>query len=63
MVRSARVKKRRRNPSDVREVRELESQLTLKTGRIGWHKIMTDASREETIQKVLSVLKNEIQSH
>lgn len=62
-VRSARVKKRRRNPSDVREVRELESQLTLKTGRIGWHKIMTDASREETIQKVLSVLKNEIQSH
>ena len=62
-VRAARVKKRRRNPSDVREVRELESQLTLKTGRVGWHKIMTDGSREETIQKVLSVLKNEIQSH
>ena len=61
-VRAARVKNRKRNPSDVREVRELESQLNLKTGRIHWHKIMTDGSREETIQKVLHILKEEIQS-
>lgn len=57
-VRAARIKKRKRNPSDVREVKELESQLTLKTGRVNWHKIMTDGPRDQTIQKVLVVLKS-----
>lgn len=56
-VRTQRVKQRKRNPSDIRKEQELESQLSLETGPITWHKINTNGSREQTINKVTDVLK------
>lgn len=56
-VRKERVRRRKRTPSDVRKVEELESQLTLKTGKISWHKINTNQIKEETIEEVVTLLK------
>lgn len=56
-IRVDRIQKRKRNPSDVRERKELEEQLTYETGDVSWHKIMTDKSREETFSLALSELK------
>ena len=57
-VRKERVRRRKRTPSDVRKVQELESQLNLKTGKITWHKINTNQIKEETIEQVVALLKN-----
>ena len=59
-VREERVKTRLRNPSDVRDRAELDSQLTLETGKITWHPIMTDKSREKTLQTALHTLRHEL---
>ena len=59
-VREERVKTRLRNPSDVREKAQLETQLTIETGPITWHKIMTDGAREKTLQKALSFIRQAI---
>lgn len=56
-VRTNRVEKRLRNPSDVRSYEELQKQLTIETGPISWHKIMTDAPREKTTKQALRILK------
>ena len=40
--------------------KELQKQLHLETGRISWHKIMTDGAREKTTEQVLRILKKEI---
>ncbi len=55
-VRLKRVESRKRNPSDVRTQSDLEKQLTLETGTVTWHKIMTDKTREETLEEALAVL-------
>ena len=59
-VRTERVKTRLRNPSDVKEQEQLEAQLSIKTGPITWHRIMTDGSREKTLQKALSFVRQTI---
>lgn len=59
-VRAERVEKRLRNPSDVHSSEELQKQLHLETGRISWHKIMTDGAREKTTEQALRILKKEI---
>ncbi|MBQ7412897.1 MAG: AAA family ATPase [Alphaproteobacteria bacterium] len=56
-IREERIKTRLRNPSDVKERAELDRQLNLDTGKITWTKIMTDTSRDKTLQKALAVLK------
>ena len=61
-VREERVKTRLRNPSDVRDRAELDSQLQLDTGKITWHKIMTDKSRDKTLQEALRVLRHKLHS-
>lgn len=55
-VRLDRVQKRKRNPSDVRTEEDLEKQLTLNTGNVTWLKVLTDKSREETLESVLKIL-------
>ena len=62
-VREERVKTRLRNPSDVRDRAELDSQLQLDTGTIRWHKIMTDKSREKTLQEALHILRRVLHPH
>ena len=59
-VREERVKKRVRNPSDVKKKSDLDEQLNIDTGNITWNKIMTDVSRSKTLQKALHVLKREM---
>ena len=59
-VRAERVKKRLRNPSDVKDKTVLDSQLNIDTGKITWHKIMTDGPREKTIHRAIHILKREI---
>ena len=59
-VRSERVQTRKRNPSDIRREEELDIQLHLKTGRVTWHRIMTDGPKEKTVQKAFRILKKEI---
>ena len=56
-VREERVKSRLRNPSDVRDRAELDSQLNLDTGKVTWHKVMTNQPRYKTLQRALHVLK------
>ena len=56
-VREERVKSRLRNPSDVRDRAELNRQLTLETGKITWHTIMTDGHRLKTIALALHQLR------
>lgn len=56
-VRTERVEKRLRNPSDVRSYEELQKQLTIETGDISWYKIMTDAPREQTTKQAFHILK------
>ena len=55
-VRLDRIQKRKRNPSDVRTQEDLTKQLSLDTGEVHWLKIMTDKSREETLDAALDVL-------
>ncbi len=55
-VRLGRVESRKRNPSDVRTQEDLEKQLTLETGIVTWPKIITNKSREETLQDALEIL-------
>ena len=62
-VREERVKTRLRNPSDVRDRAELDSQLQLDTGKITWHKIMTDKTREKTLQEALRILRHTLHPH
>ena len=62
-VREERVKTRLRNPSDVRDRAELDSQLQLNTGTIRWHKIMTDKKREKTVQEALRILRHTLHPH
>lgn len=52
-VRAERIRTRKRNPSDIRDVADLEDQLTLNTGRIHWNKIMTDQPKEATVQQAM----------
>ena len=59
-VREERVKKRIRNPSDVKKKSDLDEQLNIDTGNVTWHKIMSDESRTKTLQKALHVLKREM---
>lgn len=56
-VRTERVKTRLRNPSDIKKKNQLETQLTIETGVITWHKVMTDGPREKTLQKALSFIR------
>ncbi len=56
-VRLKRVQSRKRNPSDVRTQEDLEKQLSLETGNVTWPKIITDKSREETVQSAIDLLK------
>ena len=55
-IRLDRIQKRKRNPSDVRTLEDLEKQLSLETGEVTWLKITTDKSREETLDAALDVL-------
>ncbi len=55
-VRTERVMKRKRNPSDVRDKAELERQLCLETGPITWNQINSDQDRKQTIQTALDIL-------
>ncbi|MDY6407516.1 MAG: AAA family ATPase [Pseudomonadota bacterium] len=57
-IREERVKTRLRNPSDVRDRAELDEQLTFNTGHITWHKIMTDKSRDKTVQEALRTVRH-----
>lgn len=59
-VRTERVKHRKQTPSDIRKEDELECQLSLKTGKIIWHKINTNQIKEETINDVINLLKKHI---
>ncbi len=61
-IRTERVQKRLRNPSDVRSPEELTEQLTLETGSIHWHRIMTDGPKEKTVEKAYKILKKEIKA-
>lgn len=60
-VRTMRVKRRKRNPSDIRKEDELESQLNLKTGKISWKIVDTSGTKEETMKKVSAILKKDLQ--
>ena len=62
-VREERVKTRLRNPSDVRDRAELDSQLQLNIGEVRWHKIMTDKTREKTLQEALRALRHILHPH
>ena len=62
-VREERVKTRLRNPSDVRDRTELDSQLEWETGPITWHKVMTNKTREKTVQEALRILRHTLRPH
>ena len=62
-VREERVKTRQRNPSDVRDRKELDSQLQLETGTIRWHRVMTDKTRDKTVQEALKILHHALHPH
>ena len=62
-VREKRVKTRLRNPSDVRDRAELDSQLKLDIGEVHWHKIMTDKTRDKTVQEALHILRRVLHPH
>ncbi len=57
-VRAKRVMNRKRNPSDVRDMAELERQLHLETGPITWEQINSDQERAETIKAAMKILRN-----
>lgn len=59
-VRTERVRKRKKAPSDVRKEDELECQLCLETGAIAWHIINTDMQKDKTMRQVISVLKRHL---
>ena len=56
-VRASRVQMRLNNPSDVKKTSELVSQLSQEVGQINWKRIDSSGNRDETLTKVLNVLK------
>lgn len=55
-VRTERVMKRKRNPSDIKKRKVLEKQLTYDVGKITWNEIDSSGSREQTVQNALDIL-------
>ena len=59
-VRTERVQKRLRNPSDVRDRSELENQLQLDTGLISWFLVSTDGPRQKTLDRAIHVIRKSL---
>ncbi|MDD3669608.1 MAG: AAA family ATPase [Alphaproteobacteria bacterium] len=59
-IRNERIHNRKRNPSDVSKKRQLERQLKEQIGPVAWKKISTDVSREQTLRRVVRLLKKQL---
>lgn len=55
-VRTERVIKRKRNPSDIKKRKVLEKQLTYDVGKITWNEIDSSGPRKQTVQNALDIL-------
>lgn len=59
-IRNERIHKRRRNPSSIKGKQQLERQLKEQIGAVSWKKISTDVSREQTLRRVVKLLKKQL---
>ncbi len=56
-IRAKRVQERLNNPSDVKTKEALKKQEEQELGEISWHYIRTDGEKDETIRKVMKIVK------
>ncbi len=56
-IRAKRVQERLNNPSDIKTKEALQKQSEQDLGEISWHYIRTDGEKDETIRKVMKIVK------